>query len=107
MIPLSAPSLKQLNAFPSRLKIIAHSVVDSEVRDKVAITADTMLMAAMLTLIEDFGFGKRTCENARLMRFVAGVQERVDTAVDLYTDAAAIGLRNKLHRCGVEYDLKR
>ena len=103
MIPISAPSMKQLNAFPSRLKIIAHSVVDSEVRDKVAITADTMLMAAMLTLIEDFEFGKRTCDNARLRRFVAGVQERVDTAADLYTDAVAIGLKNRLHTYGIEY----
>jgi hypothetical protein len=41
------------------------------------------------------------------MRFVAGVQERVDAAADLYTDAVAIGLKNRLHTYGIEYETSK
>ena len=64
---------------------------------------DTMVCAAMLVLIEEFGFGVHSGENSRLLRFKKALQAKTDKAADFYDDAVLEGLRAKLEDRGVDY----
>ena len=102
MIPVSKATLQTIKRFPELYKRQALQVIDREQSEAIRITADTFVMAAIIALVEEFGFG--TTENStRVNRFVAKLQEIVDTNAEYYTEAVAEGLRNKLHNLGIEY----
>jgi hypothetical protein len=83
-------------------KIQAQKAIDYAVTDAIRTTADSFVMASMIALIEEFDFG--TNERAtKIPRFIAKLQEIIDTNADFYDDAVAEGLKNKLHNLGVEY----
>ena len=80
----------------------ALKAVENEVHDAIRTTADAFVMASILALVEEFGFG--TTEQAtRIPRFVNRLQGIIDVNAEHYDDAVAIGLRNKLHGLGIEY----
>ena len=101
-IPLKPVTFKTINRFPALYKIQAQQAIRHEVKDAIRITADSFVMASLLTLIEEFGFG--TNEQAtKIHRFVAKLQEVIDTSAEYYDDAVAEGLRNRLSSYGVQY----
>lgn len=102
MVKVSKPTLDTIKRFPELYKRQAMQVIDAEVRRAISIAVDSAVMAAMLALIEQFGFGTKE-DSTRLPRFVKALQEIIDTSADYYDDAMAEGLRNKLHNLGVEY----
>lgn len=102
MIPVSKATLKTINRFPELYKRQALQVIDSELHDKISITADSFVMASMLAVIEVFKCGTAS-NSTKLKEYVAALQDIIDTNAIFYDDAVAIGLRNKLHDLGVEY----
>ncbi len=102
-IPLKKVTLKTINRFPELYKRQALAAIDYEVRDAIRTTADAFVMASILAQIEEFGIG--TAPNGtKLKRYVARLQKIIDTNSDYYGDAVAIGLKNKLHNLGIEYN---
>lgn len=101
-IPIKPVTEKTINRFPMLYKIQAKQAIEYEVKDAIRITADSFVMASLLVLIEEFGFGT-TKNSTRIHRFIARLQNIIDTNAEHYDDAVAIGLRNQLHRLGVEY----
>lgn len=91
-----------VNRFPQLYKMQAFKLLDEAVHDAVCTTADSMLQAAILVLIQDFGWGHG--KNARrVKRFVECFQNVIDTNADYYDDAVAYGLNNRLHDLGIYY----
>lgn len=103
-IPIKEVTAKTINRFPMLYKIQARQAIEYEVKDAIRITADSFVMASMLALVEEFGFGTNE-RSTRLPRFIERLQSIIDTNADHYDDAVAIGLRNKLHGLGIEYNL--
>lgn len=96
---------KPIKRFPMVYKMQAQKAIDYAIDDAIRTTADSFVMASVLALVEEFDFG--TKENStRIPRFIAKLQEIIDTNADFYDDAVAEGLKNKLHNLGIEYDLK-
>lgn len=100
-IPIKPITAKTINRFPYVYKVQAQKAIQYEVQEAIRITADSMYMAAILTLIEEFGFGKK-----RLKRFRDGYQRNIDTNSDYYEDAVAEGLKSRLHSRGYEYQMR-
>ena len=103
-IPIKEVTAKTINRFPMLYKVQAQKAIEYEVRDAIRITADSFVMASILALVEEFGFGT-TEQSTRIPRFVERLQSIIDTNADHYDDAVAIGLRNKLHGLGIDYNL--
>lgn len=97
---------KPIKRFPMLYKMQAQQAIDYAVRDAVRTTADAFVAASVLALIEEFDFGTNE-RSTKIPRFIAKLQEIIDTNADFYDDAVAEGLKNKLHNYGIEYDLKR
>lgn len=93
---------KQVARFPMVYRIQAENAIDIAVRDAIDITADSFIMAGMLTLIEDFGFGT-TEYSTKLKKYIAGIQKRIDTNAEKFEDAVAEGFRVQLHNYGVDF----
>ena len=105
MIPVSKATLKTINRFPELYKRQALQVIDHEQSEAIRMTADSFVMASMIALVEEFEFG--TTENStRLHRFIAKLQEVIDTNAEYYDNAVVEGLHNKLHALGVDYNLR-
>jgi hypothetical protein len=102
MIKVSKATLATIKRFPELYKRQAMQVIDTEVRSAISITADAFVMASMLVLIEEFGFGTKE-DSTRLPRFVKALQDTIDLNATQYDDAVAEGLRNRLHNLGVDY----
>ena len=63
---------------------------------------DFAAMLALITMVEDFGFG--TGENAtRIPRFVKAMQERMDNYTDRMEECAPQHAWNKLKEHGIDY----
>ncbi len=103
MIKVSKATLATIKRFPELYKRQAMQVIDAEVRRSISITADAFVMASMLVLIEEFGFGTKE-DSTRLPRFVKALQDTIDINAEQYDDAVAEGLRNRLNNLGVDYD---
>lgn len=103
MIKVSKATLATIKRFPELYKRQAMQVIDAEVRNAINITADSFVMASMLVLIEQFGFGTKE-DSTRLPRFVKALQDVIDINSEQYDDAVAEGLRNRLNNLGVTYD---
>lgn len=105
MIPVSKATMKTINRFPALQRIQAMQVIDHEVTDAIRRTADSFVMASILAIVEEFGFG--TAPNAtKIGRYVARLQEIIDSNAVYYDDAVVEGLHNKLHNLGIDYTLK-
>lgn len=65
-------------------------------------TLECVVGAAMLVLIDEFGFGTRPRADARLPRFVEGLRREINASSLRYDDAILEGIRNKLHNRGVD-----
>lgn len=103
--PLNKATLKTINRFPELYKRQAYQLLFYERGEAVRITADSFVMASIIALIEEFGFG--TNERAtRVKRYIAKLQEIIDTSADFYEDAVAEGLKNKLAAYGIEYRMR-
>ena len=105
MIPVSKATLKQINRFPELYKRQALQVLHREVDDHIRVTADSFVMASILALVEEFGFG--TSERAtRVKRYLDKLQEVIDTNAKFYDNAVAEGLHNRLAALGIEYVMR-
>ena len=105
MKPVSKATLQTIKRFPELYKRQALQVIDREQSEAIRITADSFVMASILVLIEEFGFG--TGDNAtRVQRFVSKLQEVIDTNAEYYDDAVAEGLHNKLSNYGIEFNMR-
>lgn len=102
MIPISKATLKTINRFPELYKRQALQVLDSEIHDKIRITADSFVMASMLAVIEVFHCGTSS-NSTKLKEYITALQSIINTNAMFYEDSVAIGLRNKLHDMGVDY----
>jgi hypothetical protein len=105
MIPVSKATLKTVNRFPELYKRQALQVIDHEQSEAIRMTADSFVMAAMIALIEEFEFGT-TPNSTRIGRFIAKLQEVIDTNAEYYDNAVVEGLHNKLHALGIDYNLR-
>ena len=105
MIPVSKATLKAVNRFPVIYKMQALQVIERERSEAIRMTADSFVMAAILALVEEFGFGT-TKDSTRIGRFVAKLQETIDTNAEYYDEAVVEGLHNKLQRLGIDYNLR-
>ena len=105
MIPVSKATLKTINRFPELYKRQALQVIDHEQSEAIRMTADSFVMAAMIALVEEFDFGT-TPNSTRIGRFIAKLQEVIDTNAEYYDNAVVEGLHNKLHALGVDYNLR-
>ena len=103
MVKVSKATLATIKRFPELYKRQAMQVIDTEVRSAINITADSFVMASMIVLIEQFGFGTKE-DSTRLPRFVKALQDTIDLNAEQYDDAVAEGLRNRLSNLGVDYD---
>lgn len=105
MKPISKATLQTIKRFPELYKRQALQVIDREQTEAIRMTADSFVMASMIALVEEFGFG--TTENStRLNRFVSKLQEVIDTSAEYYDNAVVEGLHNKLHALGIDYNLR-
>lgn len=105
MIPVSKATMKTINRFPALYRMQALQVIDNERSDIIRRTADSFVMASIIAIIEEFHCG--TAPNAtKIGRYVAKLQEIIDTNAVYYDDAVVEGLHNKLHNLGIDYDLK-
>ena len=104
-IPVSNVTAKTVNRFPALYKIQAQKAIQYEVSEAIRITADSFVMASMLALIEEFGFGTNV-RSTRLIRFRDALQKLIDTSADYYTDAVAEGLKSRLHSHGIDYEMR-
>ena len=102
MIKVSKATMDCVRRFPQLYKMQAFQVIDKEVRDAISITADAFVMAAMIALVEDFGFGTKA-GSTRLYKFVEKMQTIIDFGAEQYDTAVSEGLRNRLQNLGVEY----
>lgn len=102
MLKIDKELMKALGRFPTVYRMQAEKIIDQACRDIVSICTDSVAMAAMLVLIEQFGFGT-TRQTKRLERFVTALQELLDYGTTRYDDALAEWLRGRLHNYGVEY----
>lgn len=102
MVKVSKATLATIKRFPELYKRQAMQVIDAEVRRAISITSDAFVMASMLVLVEEFGFGTKE-GSTRLQRFVKALQDKIDTNADYYDDAVAEGLKNQLSYLGVSY----
>ena len=102
-IPISKATIKTINRFPELYKRQALQVLDGELSDKIRITADAFVMASMLAVINVFQCGT-SANSTKLKKYVAELQDIIDTNAVFYDDAVAIGLKNQLHNLGVEYN---
>ena len=100
-IPINPITAKTIARFPYVYKIQAQKAIQYEVNDAITITANSFVMGAILTLIEEFGFGKK-----RIKRFLDGYQRNIDFNSDYYGDAVAEGLKSRLHSRGYEYQMR-
>lgn len=105
MIPVSKATLKTINRFPELYKRQALQVLDYEKHETIRMTADSFVMASLIALVEEFGFGT-TETSTRLNRFVAKLQDVIDTSAEYYDEAVVEGLHNKLHALGIDYNLR-
>jgi hypothetical protein len=101
-IPLKPVTYKTVNRFPALYKIQAQQAIRYEVREAIRTTCDSVVMAAMIALVEEFDFGTNE-RSTKLLRFKKALQEIIDTNSDFYSDAVAEGLKNRLHNLGVDY----
>lgn len=102
MIPITQATMKTINRFPELYKRQALQVIDSELHDKISITADSFVMASMLAVIEVFHCGT-SANSTKLKEYITALQSIIDTNALFFEDSVAIGLRNRLHERGVEY----
>lgn len=96
MVKVSKATLATIKRFPELYKRQAMQVIDAEVRRAISITSDAFVMASMLVLVEEFGFGTKE-GSTRLPRFVKALQDTIDVNAEYYDEAVAEGLRQKLH----------
>lgn len=85
MKPVSKATLQTIKRFPELYKRQALQVIDRETSEAIRITADSFVMASILVLIEEFGFG---------------------TSAEYYDEAVAEGLHNKLSNYGIEFNMR-
>lgn len=104
MITIGSDTLRAINRFPMLYKIQAQRAIEAEVSEAVRITSDSFVMASILALVEEFGFGT-SAQSTKVQRFVKRLQSIIDVNADFFEDAVAIGLRNKLRDIGIEYSL--
>ena len=105
MIPVSKATLKTVNRFPELYKRQALQAIDHEQSEAIRMTADSFVMASIIALVEEFDFGT-TQNSTRVGRFVAKLQEVIDTSAEYYDNAVVEGLHNKLHALGIDYNLR-
>ena len=105
MKPISKATMQTIKRFPELYKRQALQVIDREVDEAIHKTADCFVMASLLVLIEEFGFGTSGANATKVQRFTKKLQEVIDTNADYYDDAVAEGLRNRLSNQGVCYVL--
>lgn len=105
MKPVSKATLQTIKRFPELYKRQALQVIDREQTEAIRMTADSFVMASIIALVEEFGFGT-TPNSTRIGRFVAKLQEIIDTNAEFYDNAVVEGLYNKLHNLGVDYNLR-
>lgn len=104
-IKISDASIKQLRRLPSRERIICEQVLKNEVIDWMHITSDTIVMGALIVLIEEDHYGKNIeRDDSRLRRFAENLQELIDYTAGRYDQAMAEALRRRLHNHGIDYD---
>lgn len=106
MKPVSKATLQTIKRFPELYKRQALQVIDREQSEAIRITADSFVMASILVLIEEFGFGTMGANATKVQRFVAKLQEVIDTNAEYYDDAVAEGLHNKLANYGIEFNMR-
>lgn len=105
MIPVSKATLKTINRFPELYKRQALQVIDHEQSEAIRMTADSFVMASIIAVVEVFHCG--TAQNAtKIGRYVAKLQEVIDTNAEFYDNAVVEGLHNKLQRLGIDYNLR-
>ena len=105
MKPLGKATMQTIKRFPELYKRQATQVIHAEVDDAIRTTADSFVMASIIALIEEFGFG--TNERAtRVKRYIAKLQETIDTNAEFYDNAVAEGLHNKLSAYGLDYVMR-
>ena len=104
MIPVSKATMKVIDRFPELYKRQAKQVIDQEKGKAIRSTANAFVMATMIVLVEDFGFGT-AATSTKILKFRDALQKVIDTSADYYTDAVVEGLHNRLHNLGIEYDL--
>lgn len=105
MIPVSKATWKIVNRFPALYKTQALQALEHDRSEAIRMTADSFVMAAMLALVEEFGFGT-TKNSTRINRFVTRLQEVIDTNAEYYDEAVVEGLHNKLRMLGIDYNLR-
>jgi hypothetical protein len=105
MIPVSTATLKQINRFPELYKRQALQAIRHEVEDTIRVTADSFVMASILAIIEEFGCGTNK-RSTKIKRYIARLQEIIDTNADHYDTAVAEGLHNRLAALGIDYVMR-
>ena len=104
-VKISDASIKQLRRLPSRERILAEQIIRKEKMDAVDVTADSIMLAWSIVLIETQGYGTNTKRpDSRLKRCYDEVQKIIDFAAGRYGDAMAEGLRKRLHDLGIDYE---
>jgi hypothetical protein len=95
---------KAISRFPQIYKMQALRAIDVKTSEAIRMTADAFVMASMLAVVEEFGFGTNE-RSTRLQRFVDKLQEIIDISAERYDDAVVEGLHNRLANLGIEYNL--
>ena len=105
---ISDATRKQLRRMPDRYRIIAEQVLKNEVCDAVDVTADSIMLAWSIVLIEHQGYGTNTRRpDSRLKKCYDEVQAIIDFSAKRYGDAMAEALRKRLHDLGIDYESDR
>lgn len=76
MVKCSDKIEKAIKRFPTAYKIQVEKMLDEAIKDTTCIVSDTMIQAAMIALIEDFGFGTNKRSN-RIQKFVNKKEEKI------------------------------
>lgn len=92
-----------VNRFPELYKRQAQNAINYAVKDTLDITADSFVIASLIVLIEEFGWGTDEKRATKIPRFMKALQETIDINADKFDDAVAEGLRIRLHNLGIDF----
>lgn len=94
--------MNAVNRFPTVYKRQAFQMLDEATREATGKALDSAVCAALMVLIQDFGFGTRT-GSTQIPKFMECLQKYIDDSIEYFDDAFVEGMKFQLKQHGIEY----
>jgi hypothetical protein len=94
--------MNAVNRFPLVYKRQAFAMLDEATREATKKALDSAVCAALIVLVQDFGFGTRA-GSTQIPKFMACLQRYIDDSIEFFDDAFVDGMKFQLKQYGIEY----